>query len=155
MLISNNDTWINFNKNKKKYGLPPLPYEEYVFRAYANLSFAPLLYENHRVTELGIFWMDTSLSKIIHYRTILNLTEKDIVNHYTFDYEKEWASHPESIQGNYNDYPRGRIFYHNQYIVEGSFELTEIVESYLSDFFYLPSEWIFFNDKNLNSSVWK
>ena len=139
----NVDTWKKWNINRFKCNHLPISFKEHVFRYYANISYAPLLYEEHRITEYAIFWMDTSLTKIIYYRTIGNLSEEEIGQHYTFDYEKEWADRPNSIKGNHYDYPRGRIFYHDNYIIEVSFEITSIIESYLQDFFMLPDDCIF------------
>ena len=135
------ESWESWNKERERYSLPPLSFEEHTFRFNSNLSFAPLLYEHNRITEYGIFWLDNNLEKIIHYRTIFSITEEEFKTHYIFNYEKEWPCRPENIQGNCYNYPHGRIFYHDYYIIEANFKATSKIKSYLVDFFMLPDDY--------------
>jgi hypothetical protein len=96
-------------------------------------------------SELGILWLDDTCSRIIHRKTVL---EEDIdikdPDQYSFMHHTEWENHPAGITGNYDDYPRGRIFYQNhQYQVEINTALSPQIESLIRHEFNLPSDTIF------------
>jgi hypothetical protein len=95
--------------------------------------------------ELGIFWLSEDCSEVIHSKTVL---EEDIYRNvptkYSFLHYNEWANRPSYIPGNYDDYPRGRIYNAKGiYYVELTVSSGPSLESYLRHYFTLPLDTVF------------
>jgi hypothetical protein len=95
-------------------------------------------------SELGIFWLSDDLTEIIHFRTILDCEYKNPVE-FCLRHYNEWSSRSQEISGNYNDCPRGRIFYqNNRYSIEVNCPIDKSTELLVCEKFSLPravEEW--------------
>jgi hypothetical protein len=93
-------------------------------------------------SELGIFWLDDDLSRIIHSKTLLDENiDRNNITRYSFTHYNNWHSrpNPKSYPGSYNDYPRGRIFYQDGHcVVELEYHISPGVESYIRQYFSMP-----------------
>jgi hypothetical protein len=103
-------------------------------------------------TEVGIFWLSTDLKDVIYSITVyvsdIDLSKPE---QYCFSHRTEWENQgindiydDEIIEGNYNDYPRGRIFFSdNSYQVEINVPASKKVERIIRHQFSLPRNTIF------------
>jgi hypothetical protein len=105
----------------------------------------PTLFKSSDKLELGVFWLDDACSEIIHSKTVL---EEDIdrtnPTKYSFQHNVEWEFRPKDVDGSYDDYPRGRIFYQdNRYQVEINVPLNPAIERVIRSYFTLPPDTVF------------
>jgi hypothetical protein len=102
-------------------------------------------FESSDKAELGIFWLSEDCSEVIHSKTVLEEDiDKNDPTQYEFLHYNEWSNRPKDIPGNYDDYPRGRIFHGKGiYYVELNAPTSLSLESYLRHYFNLPTDTVF------------
>jgi hypothetical protein len=103
------------------------------------------LFNFYGATRLGIFWLNDSLDDILYSKTVY---EEDIdktdPGQYGFSHSIEWEHRPKDIEGNYDDYPRGRIYYHdNKYRIEINTRVKRKLKERILMEFELPWKTIF------------
>jgi hypothetical protein len=102
--------------------------------------------------EAGIFWLSADLKDVIYSITVY-VSDIDLSKpgQYSFSHRTEWENQKQNdvygnwlIEGNYDDYPRGRIYFsENSYRVEINVPSSKKVEKIIRRQFALPRDTIF------------